>query len=355
MANQRHLMIFKQGAEVWNEWREKKSRVRPNLGASELVLSDLENADFRGANLHGADLRDVELVGINLQRANLEGVDLRGAYLWETNLEASNLSEAFLGDTDFNYVNLRGANLKRLALLNTHLFRVDLTGADLSHCQMGGTLIADIDLSVAQGLETVDHRAPSTIGIDTIYRSGGKIPEVFLRGAGVPEAFITNMKAIVAASSPLEFYSCFISHSTHDQEFAERLRADLQSKGVRCWFAPEDLKIGDKLRPTFDEAIRLHDKLMVLLSEESVKSSWVEKEVETAFEKERRENRTVLFPIRLDDAVLETDEAWAADIRRTRNIGDFRHWKNHDSYMKAFDRLLRDLKSEVKAESSGRT
>jgi hypothetical protein len=154
------------------------------------------------------------------------------------------------------------------------------------------------------------------------------------------------MKSLVAAMSPIEFYSCFISYSSKDQEFAERLHADLRSKNVRCWFAPEDLKIGDKLRPSFDEAIRIHDKLMVLLSEHSVSSPWVEKEVETAFEKERREKRTVLFPIRLDDAVMETNEAWAADIRRGRHIGNFRDWKNHDSYKKAFERLLRDLKAE---------
>ena len=53
-------------------------------------------------------------------------------------------------------------------------------------------------------------------------------------------------------------------------------------------------------------------------------------EVEAAFEKERKQKRTVLFPIRLDDAVMETDEAWAAEIRRTRQIGDFRKWKEHD-------------------------
>jgi hypothetical protein len=207
------------------------------------------------------------------------------------------------------------------------------------------TDFGDTDLSQCIGLETVRHEGPSSIGIDTIYRSGGKIPEVFLRGAGVPEPFIVQMKALVAAMSPIEFYSCFISYSSKDQEFAERLHADLRSKNVRCWFAPEDLKIGDRLRPAFDEAIRVHDKLMVLLSENSVSSPWVEKEVETAFEKERREKRTVLFPIRLDDAVMETNEAWAADIRRGGHIGDFREWKNHDSYKKAFERLLRDLKA----------
>ena len=87
------------------------------------------------------------------------------------------------------------------------------------------------------------------------------------------------------------------------------------------------MKIGEKIRPGIDEAIRLHDKLLLILSEQSIQSAWVEKEVETAFERENRDKHTVLFPIRLDEAVMQTKAAWAADIRRTRNIGDFREWK----------------------------
>jgi len=151
---------------------------------------------------------------------------------------------------------------------------------------------------------------------------------------------------LAATMDRLPFYSCFISHSSKDEAFATRLHADLQSKGVRCWFAPEDLKIGDKLRPTFDEAIEICDKLMVLLSVHSVSSAWVEKEVETAFEKERQQKRTILFPIRLDNAVMETQQAWASDIRRTRHIGDFRNWNDNASYQRALDRLLRDLETE---------
>jgi hypothetical protein len=70
---------------------------------------------------------------------------------------------------------------------------------------------------------------------------------------------------------------------------------------------------------------------------------------ETAFERERHENRIVLFPIRLDLAIMETTEAWAADIRRTRNIGDFTGWEDHGRYVKAFQRLLRDLQSAAAA------
>lgn len=109
--------------------------------------------------------------------------------------------------------------------------------------------MADIDLSGVNGLETVIHLRPSFIGIDTIYRSKAEIPEVFLRGAGVPDNFIAYMKSLAGTPSAFEFYSCFIGYSTKDKEFAERLYADLQREHVRCWYAPEDLKIGDKFRP----------------------------------------------------------------------------------------------------------
>ncbi|MBU2517908.1 MAG: toll/interleukin-1 receptor domain-containing protein, partial [Proteobacteria bacterium] len=145
-------------------------------------------------------------------------------------------------------------------------------------------------------------------------------------------------------SQPFQFYSCFISYSSQDDDFARRLHADLQSNKVRVWFAPEDLKIGDKILERLDHSIRIHDKLLLVLSEQSINSDWVEDEVTTAFEEERTRKKTVLFPIRLDDTVMDSNKAWAAKVRQ-RHIGDFTDWKNHDSYKKAFDRLIRDLKA----------
>ena len=58
---------------------------------------------------------------------------------------------------------------------------------------------------------------------------------------------------------------------------------------------------------------------------------------------ERRRGQTVLFPIRLDNSVLETKEAWASKLRMDRNIGDFRQWKDHDRYQEGLERVLRDL------------
>src|SRR6266702_3427402 len=163
---------------------------------------------------------------------------------------------------------------------------------------MANTILGNVDLRSAQGLETVNHLGPSTIGIDTIYLSQAAIPESFLEGTGVQDTFLTFMHSLV--HHPFEYNSCFISYSSKDQEFAKRLHTDLQSKGVRCWFAPEDMKIGDKIRVRIDESIHLYNKLLLVLSQFSIASQWVEQEVETALAKERRENRTVLFPIRLD-------------------------------------------------------
>ncbi len=350
MANQEHLDILKQGVELWNTWwRKEYSDIGPDLSRADLSEANLNGIYLYGAKLNearlsfasltGAFLYDADLSGADLSGTNLNRADLSNAKLHLTNLSEADLIETVLLDTDFTSANLSNANITY-----ANLTRVNLSAANLKEARIGFTQFVDIDLSTTQGLDYVVHYFPSTIGIDTIYRSQGKIPESFLRRAGVPGSFIEYMHSLLG--KPIDYYSCFISYSSKDQDFADRLYADLQSKGVRCWFAPEDMKIGDKIRPRLDEAIRLHDKLLLVLSEQAVKSAWVEKEVETAFEKEHLHNKPVLFPIRLDGAVMQTTQAWAADIRRTRHIGNFTQWKNHDMYHKAFSRLLRDLKQE---------
>jgi hypothetical protein len=146
------------------------------------------------------------------------------------------------------------------------------------------------------------------------------------------------------AESTQQHYSCFISYSSKDEEFAQRLYSDLQRRHVSCWFAPHDMTIGGKVLDGIGGAIRRHDKVLLILSEHAIKSGWVEDEVNAAFEEERKRRGTVLFPIRLDDAVLEAKEAWAEKIGRDRHIGDFRNWRNEHAYNKGLERILRDLR-----------
>lgn len=358
MADPVLVKILKEGSEAWNSWRKRYPEdFQVDLSYADLSFANLSNADLMYANLRGIDLRNADLSSANLHGADLSNailcdVNLGSADLRTSDLSYANLSFADLRDINLSNANLRGADLSQ-AYLNkadlsaTHLSGADLENADWTDAVIGWTIFGDLDLRSVIGLETVKHDGPSTIGLDTIYRSHGQIPEVFLRKAGVPEIFIANMRSLVASMSPIEFYSCFISCSHQDEDFAKRLYADLQAREVRCWFADEDLKIGDHYHQRIDESIRLHDKLILILSGHAVQSAWVEREVVAAREKEDREQRPVLFPIRLDDTVMDTTKAWAADVRRRWHIGDFTKWREHDHYQIAFERLLRDLKAQT--------
>lgn len=353
MPEKEHLEILKQGVNAWNEWREREFYVRPYLRDA-----DLTEVELQGAYLGGADLSNVDLSFRNFSGAHLEETDLSGAKLNGADLSNANLSKANLFRADLIEANLSGANLQACDLRDADLTQAVLKGAallgiifngcnlskaNLELAKLNETTFGDNDLRDVIGLETITHLGPSVVGLNTLYRSEGRIPEHFLRGCGVPESFIVQLPALVTAVQPIQFYSCFISHSSKDTEFAQRLYRDLQARGVRCWIAPEAIGIGARFRPLIDEAIRVYDKLLVVLSKDSVRSQWVSVEIETALEVERSHGKQVLFPIRIDDEIMRTPENLMALLRMTRHIGDFTGWRDYADYQRSLSGLLRDL------------
>ena len=341
MANPEHLQLLKQGVEAWNQWRDQRRDIKPNLRGANLI-----EVDFPRTNLLGADLTGAVLIGATLVGATLTRADLTGAILAGADLTRAILTRATLVGATLTRAILIGANL-----IGAILTRADLTRADVSEAALYETVFGETNLTAVRGLETCHHDGPSTIDHRTLARSG-PLPLVFLRGCGLPDTLIDYLPSLL--NQPFQFYSCFISYASKDHAFAERLHADLQNKGVRCWFAPEDMKIGDRLRPRIDETIRVYDKLLLVLSKTSVASQWVEQEVETALAREREQGTTILFPVRIDNTVMTLETGWPALIRNTRNIGDFRRWKTHGVYQKAFDRLLRDLTAAERPPAGSR-
>jgi TIR domain/Pentapeptide repeats (8 copies) len=353
MANKVHVRRLKEGVNAWNTWRHKND-VIPDLSDADLkgcILrganlshANLSEADLDGSRLNNASLERANLYYANLSRADLSNANLTGAELHEAkldhgNLSSTNLSGARLEAVTITLANMSNVNLRDAVLGFTILRQSKLGGADMTDAFLEGVVFADIDLSNVIGLETCVHGGPSSIDHLTLHKSG-PLPLRFLRGVGLTDAFIEYLPSILHRA--IQHYSCFISYSSKDQAFADRLYSDLQNKGVRCWFAPHDMPIGGKILDEIDSAIRLRDKLLLILSAQSIASEWVEDEVTNAFEEERKRNQVMLFPIRLDDAVMETSEAWASKLR-ARHIGDFRRWKDHDAYTKSFERVLRDL------------
>jgi hypothetical protein len=309
-----------------------------NLSRADLSRADLFKASLIAANLIGANLNNAELIGANLSGADLSETDL---------------SSAGLGSADLSEAILVGANSHKADLFTTNLTAAKLHLANLSEVQADFTVFANTDLSSVLGLDKVHHTGPSTVGIDTLVKSKGKIPESFLRGCGVPESFIEYLPALLGAMQPIQFYSCFISYSTKDEAFAKRLYSKMRDNNLRVWFANEDLKGGSKLHEQIDEAIRMYDKFIIVLSPESLRSKWVMNEVRRTRKAELASNQRKFFPIALIDYSEledwecldpETGTDLAAEIREYY-VPDFRRWKNHDSFEKAFAQLLEGLKA----------
>jgi hypothetical protein len=346
MANPEHVKVVEQGAEAIQKWREANS---------EVWHLDLRRADLRRADLRGADLNEADLRQAALSEADLSKADLRDANLHEADLRWAVLSGADLSGADLRDADLRWADLSKANLHWADLGEADLRAATFNESIVAFSMFSNnIDLFLTKGLETVIHQGPSTIGIDTLYESRGKIPETFLRGCGVPDALIAFLPSLIGAQHAIQFYSCFISYSHKDEEFAKRLYSRMRDEHLRVWFAPEDRKGGHKLHDQIEEAIRVYEKLLLVLSENSMNSEWVKTEIYHARQREVEEKKQVLFPIRL--VPFETIKEWqcfdadtgkdlAREIREYY-IPDFCNWKDHDSFETGIKRLLDDLKAE---------
>jgi hypothetical protein len=378
MAIPQHLEVLKQGVPAWNKWRTDNVETEPDLAGS-----DLSKADLKGANLGETDLRWADLTWANLSGANLNRADLRRANLSRAIFNMANLSDANLSETYLSGADLSEADLNRAIFIRADLASVDLSNADCQRADFrwaylikarftganlsGANLIeanltkaelkqsnfeeafvawscfGDNDLSETIGLNAVKHFGPSTIGVDTIYRSKGNIPEEFLKGAGVPEHFISYTRYLNAKA--FKHDSCFISFSGNDRTFVEKIGADFQREGIRCWYAPEEMKMGDAIRQQVDQLIRVQDKLLVVLSKFSVESQWIQEEVAAAIEEERNRNKTVLFPVRLDNGRMDAEKVWLKDLQKTHPIYDFTAWQSWETYFTQFSRLVNAIKA----------
>ncbi len=352
------------GTRALKAWRKNHPKIRLNLRGANLRGLNLATIDLSGAHFGATKPSEqpATLCDTVLREARLQGVCFRMADLSNADLENADLCGSQLSIADFSYANLRGADLSETILIATNFHRATLDQVDLTSSIVGHTRFTAMNLSTIRGLSTIRHEYPSTIDIDTLFGSAEAVPESFLRGCGVPDTLITNLRALVGAMEPIQFDSCFISFSHKDEAFAERLHSRLRDSGVRVWFAPEDIKGGRKLYDQIDRAIQVHDRLLLVLSDHSINSHWVVTEIRRALATEAREKRRKLFPIRLCDMTslsewtcfdADSGKDLAVEVREYF-IPDFSNWKNHDTFEGGFERLLRDLRASSEGEHSKR-
>jgi uncharacterized protein YjbI with pentapeptide repeats len=354
-----------------------------DVGMADFTGADVGGADLRGANLKGARFGGAVLNGANLRGADLNGADLRASKLVRADLSRADLRVADIGQADLRGVDLRGAdltgaNLKDASLLSATLHGADLRGANLTganlrganltdtrleaailtNAAVGATVFADLDLRQATGLETLRHGLPSTVGIDTLTRSQGAIPDTFLRGCGLARWEILSAKQYDGSLSEAAMEALqkeirearhdsrppmkriLISHSAVDQPFVEELKRCLLEKDIFAWVTAHDAKSEVRERQS-KLAIHYDVTLLLVLSQSSVQSEWVEHEVRIARKLENSLGEIVLRPVCMDDSWKSMP--WQARI--SEKVGEdgvlsFANWSENDAMKAQFGKLL---------------
>ena len=196
MANLEQVALLHETVDAWNEWRAKNPKTPVDLREGVLIGCDLRQAD-----LVNADMTGVHLAGAYLNRARLTGAVLSGARLFRAHmggaeLQGANLEGADLGGANLGDANLEGASLRGALLRGTNFYGARLDNADFEKAQVGRTIFGNVDLTTVKGLLLVEHVDPSTIGLDTLIKSKGNIPDDFLEGAGIPKDIRNKLAAI---------------------------------------------------------------------------------------------------------------------------------------------------------------
>ena len=227
-------------------------------------------------------------------------------------------------------------------------------------------MFAGLDLSIVKNIETVTHRGPSYVDANSLTRSQGAIPDVFLHGCGflpwqvwdaklydpglTAEQFAELQYKVFQERNrgPLCIGGVFISYSHADAKFVDKVYRRLGKEGVPTWLDRHDMVAGP-LQKQVSRAIRLNDVVLLVLTETSIKSDWVENELDMARRKEKEESRDVLCPVALDESWKQRMKQDAPNrslwlpLQQEKHILDFSGWEA-DAFESQFDKLLRGMK-----------
>lgn len=325
MADAEHVELVKAGVAAVNAWRRDHYPLGMDLYGAQLFRADLCGADFGGAQLG---------------RANLDGTDLSGADLSGARMVGSRACAASFVGTELRMANLTDARFVDADLTLADLSEADVCGADFSGARFCHTLLGNLDLSQVQGLDRVIHDGPSVLGIDTMFRSGCRIPEVFLRGCGVPDAVLVHAK--LWRGRNVSLLTCLVAGVEDDQELCARLAADLQARGVRAWVWPWR-RWSDVLTREVERRVRSYDRLVLVAGAKALQTDVLVRELERCVEREREQGGRVLFLLRVGDAL----DSWKHPDRHRildREIPDFTDHRRPAAYDESLDALARALR-----------
>lgn len=129
----------------------------------------------------------------------------------------------------------------------------------------------------------------------------------------------------------------FLSHTSADKPFVKKLAADLRNNGHTVWIDEAEINIGDSLIGKIREGLDSVDYVAAVLSKASIKSKWVEKELEIASNKEIKEKKVIVLPLIIEHVVMP-------GFLEGKLYGDFSDESKYDDTLQLLLRSLGDSK-----------
>jgi hypothetical protein len=133
----------------------------------------------------------------------------------------------------------------------------------------------------------------------------------------------------------------FISHSSLDKPFVRKLDATLSGHGVGVFLDERDIEVGDSIPAKIHEGLRHASHVINVMSSNSMKSKWVQEELDIAKMRRESSESCVILPVLIDDVEVPVG---LSHIK----YADFRAWQDTQSYIKAATSLLKALGVQLK-------
>jgi len=318
----------------WGKWRRENPDIQPDLSDLHFKVVVSEQMNYQAKKYPNGGIWMNPFSYFDFSNVNLSG---------------AHLSDCNFADCSFYKANLSGARFLRTQFIN-----VDFRHTIFDNAACGHTVFGDVDLSLSTGLETTQHYGLSMLGTDTYLRSKGRIPDVFLRGCGIPDNVIAVLPSLVAET--LKNPSLQILYHVDDQAFVDQLHQRLTASGFRVWLHGRDYWLGDKERQYASMVMGdTFDYRIVCSSQSSLASKWfniTDKHGVHIFHR-RPEGEKGFVILDLDGRLRELDTPQPLVGRlQQKTIQPYNDWQNADTFDESFDYLVRWLRGD-RGETSG--
>lgn len=224
----------------------------------------------------------------------------------------------------------KGTLAEKQSVIREALIRMPLLESVRQFMQLGDK--PDVALRKAASVHRVEHFDPPALSplLDWARQFDALTPGVGVEDLLDQAVEEKEKRHQTAAASKV----VFLSHSSADKAFIRKLATDLTSNGVKVWLDEQNIRVGDSIPESIAQGVAESDFFLIAVSEHSVKSEWVKRELNSALVREIAKRKTAVLPVRLSN--VEMPEA----------IRDKRYADFTESYKKGLSDLLEAITHE---------